>query len=121
MRNFDFNLFDVEDITWTLKNFSSRVQEWENKTWVERIEKEDEDPYVLMAYAALITLKHGCGECFDIEGFIELVNTGFFIHSDGCGEWVDMFGNDLGAITCDVDWLKKNQPERAAFIMWYNK
>ena len=121
MKNFDFTSFDVEDVVWTLKNFSERVKKWENMTWLERHEHETDDPYVLMAYAALITLKSGCGECFAIEDFIEAVDDGGFIDYDGTGHWVDLDGTDLGYIRCEADWLRKHQPKNAAFIMWYNK
>lgn len=121
MKNFDFTSFDVEDVVWTLKNFSERIKKWENMTWLERHEHETDDPYVLMAYAALITLKSGCGECFAIEDFIEAVDDGGFIDYDGTGHWVDLDGTDLGYIRCEADWLRKHQPENAAFIMWYNK
>ncbi|MBO4667559.1 MAG: hypothetical protein J5666_05495 [Bacilli bacterium] len=121
MKNFDFTSFDVEDVTWTLKNFSKRIKEWEDMSWEERIDKEEDDPYVLMAYAALITLKSGCGECFTIDDFIKIVNDGGFIDYDGIGHWVDLSGADLGYIRCEANWLRNNKPKDAAFVMWYNK
>ncbi len=121
MKNFDFTSFDVEDITWTLKNFSKRIKEWEDMSWEKRIDKEKDDPYVLMAYAALITLKSGCGECFAIDDFINEVADGNFYSYDGHGVFVDMFGNRLGGTRCNAEWLRNNQPKDAAFVMWYNK
>ena len=121
MKNFDFTPFDVEDVTWTLKNFSNKIKQWEHMSWAERYSQDIDDPYVLMAYATLITLKSRCGECFAIDDFIEEVERGNFISYDGSGEWVDLYGNKLGKIKCDANWLRKNQPTEAAFIMWYNK
>ena len=119
--NFNFDRFIVEDVTWTLKNFSKKIKEWENLSWEERMEKEKDDPYVLMAYAALITIKSKCGECFAIDDFIELVADGSFIDYDGHGVFVDLFGNKICGLTGNTEWLKNNQPDNAAFIMWYNK
>ncbi len=121
MTNFNFTIFDVEDVTWTLKNFSEKIKQWESMSWEERIDKEEDDPYVLMAYAALITLKSGCGECFAIDDFIKIVSDGGFIDYDGVGHWVDLGGINLGNIKCEANWLKANKPDNAAFIMWYNK
>ena len=119
--NFNFDKFIVEDVTWTLKNFSKKIKEWENLSWEERIDKEEDDPYVLMAYAALITIKSKCGECFAIDDFIELVADGSFIDYDGHGVFVDLFGNKICGLTCNAEWLKNIQTDNLAFILWYNK
>lgn len=121
MNDFNFTIFDVDNVAWTLKNFSKRIKEWENMSWEERVDKEKDDPYVLMAYAALITLKSGCGECFTINDFIKEVEEGNFVNYDGHGVFVDMFGNRLAGTRCNAEWLKANKPDNAAFVMWYNK
>ena len=119
--NFDFDDFLVEDIIWTLKNFSKKIKHWENIDWKQRMKKEEEDPYVIAARAALIVAKIGYGECFAIDDFIEEVKKGNFINNDGSGTWTDKKGTALGYIQCNVDWLTKFKPENAEFIMWYNK
>lgn len=119
--NFEFNDFLAEDIIWTLKNFSEKFKTWENMNWKSRIESKKDDPYVIAARAVLIVAKKGYGECFMIDDFIRNVESGLFINSDGHGDWVDWYGNKIGSIQCDTNWLKNNKPEKANFIMWYNK
>ena len=115
----EINNWIIEDVAWTLKNFKSRIMDWEELLYSER--NEDEDPYLMAANAMLIVSKIGFGDCFLIDDFIECVEDGGFIDDDGTGHWVDKEGNDLGYICCNVNWLKSNQPKDAKFIMWYNK
>ena len=109
----------IEDIAFTIGNFSERIKEWETKRWDPTY--NEENPYILAANAALIVAKKGFGDCFLISDFIDCVNNGSFIDYDGTGYWADEEGNKLGCIYCDSEWLKKNQPEKAKFIIWYNK
>lgn len=109
----------IEDIAWTLRNFTTKIKEWEETPSWER--DYNEDPYKQAAHAMLIATKIGYGDCYPIDTFIENVKTGNFIDYDGSGFWVDFEGNKINRIICDVKWLKNNQPENARFIMWYNK
>lgn len=113
------NDFLIEDIAWTLRNFTIKIKEWEDTPFWER--NYNEDPYKQAAHAMLITAKIGYGDCYPIDIFIENVETGNFIDYDGSGFWVDSEGNKINRIICNVEWLENNQPENAKFIMWYNK
>lgn len=109
----------IEDVAYTIKNFGSKIVEWEQQSYMEH--KGKENPYIKAAKAALIVANQGFGDCFTIDDFIGYVEDGSFIDYDGTGYWVDGEGNRLGSIYCNVNWLKSNTPEGAEFIMWFNK
>lgn len=109
----------IEDIAWTLRNFTAKIIDWEETSSWER--DHNEDPYKQAAHAMLIATKIGYGDCYPIDTFIKEVRNGSFIDNDGSGSWVDFEGNKISSIKCDANWLKNNQPENARFIMWYNK
>ena len=119
MNNIKIDNFLIKDITWTLKNFSIKIKEWEAIPIWDR--NPDQDPYKQAAHAMLIAAKIGFGDCYPIDTFIERVKDGSFIDDDGNGSWVDFEGNKISSIRCDTEWLKNNKPENAKFIMWYNK
>ena len=109
----------IEDIAWTLRNFTDKIIDWEETSFWER--DYNEDPYKQAAHAMLITTKIGFGDCYPIDTFIEEVKDGSFIDYDGSGFWVDSEGNEISSIRCNAEWLKQNKPENAKFIIWYNK
>lgn len=117
MDNFIFDDFLIEDVIYTLKNFSNEIKNWENSDWPQRFKQED--PYMKAAVASLIVTKNGGGRCFSIDNFIKLVEDKKVTEYDGAGDWVDKEGNFLGGIRCSASWLKNFQPEEAEFIMWY--
>ncbi len=117
----NINEWLIKDVAFTLKNFKTKIDEWEHASISERMKNEDKNPYLLAANAALITANHGFGDCFSIDDFIKMVEEGYLIDYDGIGRWVDFQGNELGKIHCDANWLKDNIPEEAKFVMWFNK
>lgn len=119
MNNIEINKFLIEDVSFTLRNFAEKINEWESASYWERQGKEN--PYVEAAHAMLIVAKIGFGDCFPINQFIDCVRTGCFIDYDGVGYFVDVNGNEISPIRCNVDWLHTNTPKDAKFIMWYNK
>ena len=114
-KNLKIDEWLIDDVKYTIKNFQDKFIQYA------KIPDSKEDPYELVANAALIVARIGYGECFCISDIIEAVREGFFIGADGIGDWVDKEGNHLGEIYCNVKWLEENKPENAAFIMWYNK
>lgn len=119
MNNIKIDNFLIKDITWTLKNFSIKIKEWEAIPIWER--NPDQDPYKQAANAMLITAKIGFGDCYPIDTFIEHVRDGSFIDDDGSGYFVNAEGDKISSIICDAKWLQNHIPENAKFIMWYNK
>ena len=113
------NDFLIEDIAWTLRNFTTKIKEWEDTHSWER--NYNKDPYKQAAHAMLITTKIGFGDCYPIDMFIENVRDGNFIDYDGSGYFVNAEGNKISSIMCNVKWLQDNIPEDAKFIMWFNK
>lgn len=117
------NIWLEGDIEFSLTNFSPMLEQWFKMSESDRREFRNlkMDPWTQMAQAIRILVNIGFGDIFPIPQFIKEVEDGFFIDDDGSGAWVDADGNHLGNICCDADWLRKNQPENAVFIMWYNK
>ena len=115
--------FLIEDIKYTLKSFIPDIIQFLDLPYGEQWNREDteEDSILQAAHAVLINAKIGYGQCFSIKHFIEDVETGGLIDYDGCGYWVNVEGNELGPISCNVEWLRNNKPKDAKFIMWYNK
>lgn len=110
MNNIEITEYLIDDVAWTIRNFSSDSIDFDSQELARKI-----------ANAALIVAQRGFGDCFPLDRFYECVKDGFFIDYDGTGYWVDTQGNELGKIRCDYDWLMKNQPKTAAFVMWFNK
>lgn len=108
MNDIKFSAYTINDIGWTLANFIPELYDNEKLRYQ-------------AANAALIVAKIGFGDCYLISDFIEQVKDLSLMDYDGQGEWVDNQGDSLGSIRCDVKWLEENQPDSAAFIMWYNK
>ena len=111
MNNIKITEYLIDDVAWTIRNFYPNGS-------------TDIDPHELarkMANAALIVVQKGFGDCFPLDKFYKNVKDRYFIDYDGSGYWVDTKGNKLKDIRCDYDWLIKNQPETAAFVMWFNK
>ena len=111
----------IEDIAWTLRNFTAKIIDWEETSSWER--DHNEDPYKQAAHAMLIATKIGYGDCYPIDTFIKEVRNGSFIDNypeifqnevkqnhitdnDGSGSWVDFEGNKISSIKCDANWLK---------------
>ena len=113
------NDFLIEEIAWTLRNFTTKIKEWEDTPFWGR--NHNENPYKQAAHAMLITAKIGFGDCYPIDTFIEHVMDGSFIDDDGSGYFVNTEGNKISSIRCDTKWLQDHMPEDAKFIMWFNK
>ena len=73
------------------------------------------------ANAIWISQKHKLGDVYSIQDFLEDVKIGGFNDYDVEGHWVDSEGINLGSIICNYNWLVRNQPSNAKFIVWYNK
>lgn len=91
----------IEDIAWTLRNFTAKIIDWEDTPFWGR--NYNEDPYKQAAHAMLIATKIGYGDCYPIDTFIEEVINGGFIDYDGSGFWVDSEGNKINRIICNVE------------------
>ena len=61
------------------------------------------------------------GDIMPFEDFYKSVKCGGFIDYDGGGDFMTFDGEKVGEVKCDIDWLKKNKPENAPFVVWYNK
>lgn len=73
------------------------------------------------ANAIWVSQKYKMGAVYSIQDFLEDVKIGGFNDYDGEGHWVDREGINLGGIICNYNWLVRNQPSNAKFIVWYNK
>ena len=109
----------INDVSWTLSHYLNDII----ATWINNpYESTYENKYLkIAATAILIVAKHGYGDCYTIDDFIDCVECGGFNAFDGFGEFVSKTGEALGRIRCNVEWLRYNVPKEAAFIMWYNK
>lgn len=112
------SLFIKEDFEWILKRYASRIGEFKrNSLNSAAVQANIEECAEILA----IISKIGYGDCYSIQDFIEIVADGGFIDYDGSGYWSDANGNRLGPIYCNKDWLIKNKPKDAKYVLWYNK
>lgn len=106
------------DIAWILKRYASRIGQYKSYSLNTAATQADIEECAEIIY---IVTKNGFGDCYNINEFTELVEDSSFMDYDGHGYWCDEDGNQLGYIHCDVAWLKANKPEKAKYILWYNK
>ena len=84
----------------------------------------DERKDLIKTYSRIINIYASTDEIGDImpfEDFYKSVKCGGFIDYDGGGDFMTFDGEKVGEVKCDIDWLKKNKPENAPFVVWYNK
>ena len=112
----------IEDVSWTLSHYLDNIlNSYMNSSLSGYRMIDNNEPLKTAANAALIVAKHGCGDCYTIDDFIDCVECGGFNDFDGSGEFVSKTGEVLSRIRCNAEWLRYNTPKDAAFIMWYNK
>ena len=107
-----------EDFEWVLKRYASRLGQFKYGHLNSAAVQADIEECAEILY---IIGTNGYGECYSIKDFIEIVADGGFIDYDGSGYWSDADGNRLGPVCCNKDWLIKNKPENAKYVLWYNK
>lgn len=108
--------FWEEDIGFVLDHFANKTSKTE---WFSK-----EREALTKTYSRIINIYASTDEVGDImpfEDFYESVKCGEFIDYDGSGDFMTFDGEKVGEVRCDIDWLKKNKPENAPFVVWYNK
>ena len=75
----------------------------------------------LYTKAILINTQIGYGIVYVLDDFIHMVDSGYFIDYDGCGDALDINGEEICSIRCDVNFLQSLKNKGCEFIAWYNK
>ena len=61
------------------------------------------------------------GTIFPISEFIYDVKSDSITDYDGFGYFINKDGNYISSIICNFDWLNKNIPKEAKYVVWFNK
>lgn len=93
-----------------------------------RVSKLDKDDHkgrkellTLYAKAMILNVQKGFGLFLPIDDFIEDVRGGFYTDYDGMGDLLDVDGNELGYVRCDVKYLEKAKADGTVYVAWFNK
>lgn len=80
----------------------------------EKLEKR----YARAVYLIFTNDRLAFSDLMTVETFITIVNQGGINCYDGCGDWIDWDGNEIGGISWEET---ATMPDNAMFVAWYNK
>lgn len=113
------------DLTWEIgalmNDYSNRIKPLETKEFDYEKYKQKEALEELYAQAIELNCKKGYGLIAPIDMCIDMVTNESITDYDGIGELLNKDGEIIGAMRCDVSFLKRAKENGAYFVAWYNK
>jgi hypothetical protein len=99
-----------------LNSYANRINKVDKNDFKEQDRLEE-----LYAKAIILNVKYGYGLFYPIDDFIEDVRCGGIMNYDGIGYLLDVDGNELGSVNCNVKFLEDAKKNGAVYVSWFNK